>query len=378
MYKNKFFVLVAAFLSLIACKENQTADTTSQIPSVGAIRLSAQDIPLSFEFAARAQGSKETEVRARVGGILLKRNYIEGSQVKEGDILFEIDSAQYKVALDRAVANMAQVEANLKNAQTDWERKEKLAQDKIVSQKSLDDARAALDSYKAAYLQAKAEVDAAQLNLDYTKVTAPISGVTSMETQSEGSLITANGQLTTITQLDPIYVIFSASENEIMSFANMVEKGLIRNPRNESEIYAKIRFSNDEEYKEEGKINFINPSIDENTGTIKLRAVFNNAEQKLRPGQFVRLVMEGLTRINALLVPQEAVMQSGSGSYVYRINNDGKIESVQINTGLIAPDGSWIIDDGLNAGDIIVTEGLMKLRAGMSVNPIFTQSQSAQ
>jgi len=378
MYKNKFFVLVAAFLSLIACKENQTADTTSQIPSVGAIRLSAQDIPLSFEFAARAQGSKETEVRARVGGILLKRNYIEGSQVKEGDILFEIDSAQYKVALDRAVANMAQVEANLKNAQTDWERKEKLAQDKIVSQKSLDDARATLDSYKAAYLQAKAEVDAAQLNLDYTKVTAPISGVTSMETQSEGSLITANGQLTTITQLDPIYVIFSASENEIMSFANMVEKGLIRNPRNESEIYAKIRFSNDEEYKEEGKINFINPSIDENTGTIKLRAVFNNAEQKLRPGQFVRLVMEGLTRINALLVPQEAVMQSGSGSYVYRINNDGKIESVQINTGLIAPDGSWIIDDGLNAGDIIVTEGLMKLRAGMSVNPIFTQSQSAQ
>jgi len=210
MYKNKFFVLVAAFLSLIACKENQTADTTSQIPSVGAIRLSAQDIPLSFEFAARAQGSKETEVRARVGGILLKRNYIEGSQVKEGDILFEIDSAQYKVALDRAVANMAQVEANLKNAQTDWERKEKLAQDKIVSQKSLDDARATLDSYKAAYLQAKAEVDAAQLNLDYTKVTAPISGVTSMETQSEGSLITANGQLTTITQLDPIYVIFSA------------------------------------------------------------------------------------------------------------------------------------------------------------------------
>ena len=127
MFKNKLLVLVTAFLSLTACQENSSTDNVSQVPVVGAIRLSPQDVPLSFEFAARAQGSKETEVRARVGGILLKRNYIEGSRVQEGDVLFEIDSAQYKVALDRAIANMAQVEANLKNAQADWERKEKLA-----------------------------------------------------------------------------------------------------------------------------------------------------------------------------------------------------------------------------------------------------------
>jgi len=378
MLRNKFWVLTAAFLSLTACKENTSSNVPAQIPSVGAIRLVPQDVPLSFEFAARAQGSKETEVRARVGGILLKRNYVEGSRVQEGDVLFEIDPDQYKVALDRAVANMAQVEANLKNAQTDWERKEKLAKDKIVSEKALDEARATLDSYKAAYLQAKAEVDAAQLNLNYTKVTAPISGITSMETQSEGSLITANGELTTITQLNPIYVIFSASENEMMSFANMVDNGLIKNPRNENEIYAKIRFSNGSVYSKEGQINFINPSIDETTGTIKLRAVFDNAEQKLRPGQFVRLVMEGFTRINALLIPQEAVMQSGSGSYVYRIGNDGTIENVQIRTGLTAPDGSWIVDEGLNAGDVIVTEGLMKLRAGMTVEPQFASTVNAQ
>ncbi len=378
MLGNKFLIAMAAFLSLTSCKENTSANTDSQIPNVGAIRLVPQDVPLSFEFAARAQGSKETEVRARVGGILLKRNYVEGARVQEGDVLFEIDPDQYKVALDRAVANMAQVEANLKNAQTDWERKEKLAKDKIVSEKALDEARATLDSYKAAYLQAKAEVDAAQLNLNYTKVTAPISGITSMETQSEGSLITANGELTTITQLNPIYVIFSASENEMMSFANMVDNGLIKNPRNENEIYAKIRFSNGNEYSKEGQINFINPSIDETTGTIKLRAVFDNAEQKLRPGQFVRLVMEGFTRINALLIPQEAVMQSGSGSYVYRVGSDGTIENVQIRTGLTAPNGAWIVDEGLNAGDIIVTEGLMKLRAGMTVEPKFASTANTQ
>ena len=368
LLKQKMYVLAAVLMMLPACNENnEPTNTEPQIPVVGAVKLEPQDVPLSFEFSARAQGSKETEVRARVGGILLKRNYIEGSAVKEGDILFEIDPDQYQVALDRAEANLAQVEANLKNAEIDWARKEKLAKDRIVSEKALDDARAALDSYKASYMQAKAEVNAAKLNLDYTKVKAPISGITSMEAQSEGSLISANGILTSITQLDPIYVIFSASENEILSLSNMVERGLIRNPYNKSEIFALAKFSDGSTYNKEGKINFINPSIDESTGTIKLRAVFENPEQRLRPGQFLRLAMEGLTRINALLVPQEAVMQSGAGSYVYRINAEGKVESVNVRTGLVAPDGSWIIDDGLNPGDVIVTGGLMKIRPGMSV-----------
>lgn len=378
MLRNKILAMAAAILALSACKEDENQNQNAvQVPVVGAVRVEPQNVPLSFEFSARAQGSKETEVRARVGGILLKRNYVEGSAVKEGDVLFEIDPDQYQVALDRAVANMAQVEANLKNAQTDWQRKDKLAKDRIVSEKALDEARAALDSYKAAYLQAKAEVNAAQLNLDYTKVTAPISGITSMETQSEGSLITANGELTSITQLDPIYVIFSASENEILSLTNMVDRGLIKNPYNKSEIFARVQFSDGTTYNQDGKINFINPSIDETTGTIKLRAVFPNPEQRLRPGQFLRLVMEGLTRINALLVPQEAVMQSGAGSYVYRVNDEGKVESVQIRTGLIAPDGSWIIDEGLNPGDVIVTGGLMKIRPGMAVQPKFADTPEA-
>lgn len=378
MLRNKILAMAAAILALSACKEDKNQNQNAvQVPVVGAVRVEPQNVPLSFEFSARAQGAKETEVRARVGGILLKRNYVEGSAVKEGDVLFEIDPDQYQVALDRAVANMAQVEANLKNAETDWQRKDKLAKDRIVSEKALDEARAALDSYKAAYLQAKAEVNAAQLNLDYTKVTAPISGITSMETQSEGSLITANGELTTITQLDPIYVIFSASENEILSLTNMVDRGLIKNPYNKSEIFARVQFSDGTTYNQDGKINFINPSIDETTGTIKLRAVFPNPEQRLRPGQFLRLVMEGLTRINALLVPQEAVMQSGAGSYVYRVNDEGKVESVQIRTGLIAPDGSWIIDEGLNPGDVIVTGGLMKIRPGMAVQPKFADAPEA-
>lgn len=370
LLKNKFLFVVAALLSLSACKDEKNQEqNTPQIPAVGAIKVQPRDVPLSFEFAARAQGSKETEVRARVGGILLKRNYIEGSKVEEGSILFEIDPEPFKVTLSKAKANLAQIEANLKAAETQWVRIDKLSKDKIVSEKARDDARASLDSLKASYLQAQAEVDAAQLNLDYTQVKAPISGITSMETQSEGSLITANGALTTITQLDPIYVIFSASENEILSLTNMVDRGLLKNPQNKSEVSAKVKFGDGTVYNQEGKINFINPSIDEQTGTIKLRAVFPNAQQRLRPGQFLRLVMEGLTRINALAVPQEAVMQSGAGSYVYRVNDKGLVESVQVRTGSTTPEGAWIIDEGLQPGDVILTEGLMKIRPGMPVNP---------
>lgn len=379
LLRNKFLVLAAMVVSLSACKDdNKKAASVAKVPVVGVIKVEPVDVPLSFEFSARAQGSKETEVRARVGGILLKRNYIEGSRVEEGSVLFQIDPEPFKVTLSKANANLAQINAQLKAAETQWERIDKLSKDRIVSEKSRDEARASLDSLKANYMQAQAEVDAAQLNLDYTTVKAPISGLTSMETQSEGSLISVNDELTKITQLDPIYVIFSASENEILSLTNMADRGLIRNPQNKSEISAKVKFGDGNFYTQEGQINFINPSIDEQTGTIKLRAVFPNPKQRLRPGQFLRLTMEGLTRINALVVPKEAVMQSGNGSYVYRVNDKGVIESVEIATGLTTPNGEWIVDEGLKPGDEIIVEGLMLIRPGMTVKPKILNSAPVQ
>lgn len=368
---KKTFALLGAVLALASCKkENDGKPAAAQIPNAEVVVLQPQNIPLSFEFSARAQGSKETEVRARVGGILLKRNYVEGSQVEEGSVLFEIDPAPFAVALSQAKAKLAQNEAQLKAAETQWKRIDKLFADRVVSEKNRDEARANLDSLRASTALAQAEVDSAQLNLDYTTVKAPISGITSMEAQSEGSLITANGILTNITQLDPIYVIFSASESDIASLANMTERGLIRNPQNKSEIKAKVRTGNDKLYPLDGEINFMNPNVDEKTGTIKLRAVFPNPEKKLRPGQFLRLVMEGLTRIDALVVPQEAVMQGASGSFVYRVGSEGLVEAVNVQTGLMTKDGGWIIDQGLEAGDKVIVSGLMKIRPGMKVNPV--------
>ncbi len=379
-FKSKAFVMLAAVLALGGCKKESGAGDSAQVPTVAAVKVEPQNIPLSFEFAARAQGSKETEVRARVGGILLKRNYVEGSQVEEGSVLFQIDPEPFKVTLNQAKAKLAQVNAELKNAETQWQRTEKLYKEKYASEKARDDARANLDSLAASAQLAQAEVDAAQLNLDYTTVKAPISGITSMEVQSEGSLISATGDsslLTHITQLDPIYVIFSASENEILSLTNMVDRGLIRNPENQNEIKAKVRFGNDVVYPLEGEINFMNPNVDQKTGTIKLRAVFPNPEARLRPGQFLRLIMEGLTRIDALVVPQEAVMQASDGAFVYRVNEQGVVESVSVQTGLMTKDGGWIIDSGLKPGDVVIVSGVMKIRPGMTVKPQLIADEAA-
>lgn len=379
-FKSKAFVMLAAVLALGGCKKESGAGDAAQVPTVAAVKVEPQNIPLSFEFAARAQGSKETEVRARVGGILLKRNYVEGSQVEEGSVLFQIDPEPFKVTLNQAKAKLAQVNAELKNAETQWQRTEKLYKEKYASEKARDDARANLDSLAASAQLAQAEVDAAQLNLDYTTVKAPISGITSMEVQSEGSLISATGDsslLTHITQLDPIYVIFSASENEMLSLTNMVDRGLIRNPENKNEIKAKVRFGNDVVYPLEGEINFMNPNVDQKTGTIKLRAVFPNPEARLRPGQFLRLIMEGLTRIDALVVPQEAVMQASDGAFVYRVNEQGVVESVSVQTGLMTKDGGWIIDSGLKPGDVVIVSGVMKIRPGMTVKPQLIADEAA-
>ena len=372
MFKTKkTLAVLVSVLALSGCFEDKNdSRQAAQLPEVKVKVLQAENVPLSFEFSARAQGSKDTEVRARVGGILLKRNYVEGSQVDEGQVLFQIDPAPFEVALAQAKAKLAQNQAKLSAAETQWKRIDKLFAERVVSEKNRDEAKANLDSLRAANALAEAEVDSAQLNLDYTTVKAPISGITSMEAQSEGSLISVNGLLTSITQLDPIYVIFSASESDISSLANMIDRGLVRNPQNKSEVTAKLKTGNDTVYPLDGQINFVNPSIDEKTGTLKLRAVFPNPENRLRPGQFLRLMLEGLTRIDALVVPQEAVMQGASGSFVYRVNADNVVEMVSVRTGIMTKNGGWIIDDGLEAGDKIIVGDLMKMRPGIKVNPV--------
>ncbi|MBQ2885427.1 MAG: efflux RND transporter periplasmic adaptor subunit [Alphaproteobacteria bacterium] len=376
--KKIFSILITLTLLVTGCDDtNQSAKQTS-LPTVDVLKIKAQNVPLSFSFTARAQGYKETEVRARVGGILLKRNYKEGSEVEEGSVLFEIDPEPYEIALKQAEAKLAQNQAELKNAQSQLNRTQTLFKKGYASEKTLDDAIAKADSLKATVQMSEANVDEAKLNLSYTTVKAPISGLTSLEAQSEGSLISTSGSsglLTTITQINPIYVLFSVSENELMALTNMVDSGKVKNPNGVKDIYAKLELSDGSMYNEDGKINFITPNIDTSTGTVTLRAVFPNAQNSIRPGQFLRLILEGLVRVDALVIPQSAVMQDVNGSYVYCINTDNIIKKVLIKTGLNTPNGDWIIDSGLKAGDNVIISDLMKLRQGMSVIPNYIKVQ---
>lgn len=381
MFLRKSFLAVATIIfALTGCDDGDTNKKNQAMP-VDVVQVEPQTVPLTFNFTARAVGAKETEIRARVGGILLKRNYTEGAEVQEGSVLFEIDPEPYKVALKQAEAKLAQIEAELQNATSQLERTEKLFQKGYASAKTRDDAIAKADSLKATVDMAKASVEEAKLNLSYTTVTAPISGITSLEAQSEGSLISTTGTsslLTTITQIDPIYVMFSVTENELMALTNMVQSGKIKNPRGGEDIYAKLELSDGSIYAEEGEINFITPNIDTTTGTAKVRAVFPNPKKAIRPGQFLRLRLEGMERVNALVVPETAIMQGANGSYVYRANKDNIVEAVSVKTGLTTQDKGWIIDEGLNPGDKVITSDLLKLRVGMQVAPQTLSTSTAQ
>lgn len=383
---KKIWNVLALLLNLLilsACGDNNTDE--QNFPTVEVIKVFEQNIPLNLEYSGRTQGSKETAIRARVGGILLKRHYQEGEQVNEGDVLFEIDPEPYKVVLAQAEAKLAQIQAKLTSAKAQWERIDKLAESHIVSERSRDEAKAEYDSLIASSELASAEVDSARLNLDYATVTAPIAGITDTETVSEGSLIAVNDQLTTITQLDPIYVVFSVSENEVMKLSEMISKDMLVNTsaaegRGKEELDAKVRFSNNQFYSETGKVNFIDSSLDRKTGTLKLRATFPNAEHELIPGQFVHLIVDHIARQNAVTIPSEALMQGTSGAYVYRVSKENKVERVAVKADIQTTDERWIIDEGLKAGDVIITKGMMKVRPDMRVKTVIKdeKTQSAE
>ena len=375
-------ILCAALMPamLIACKKEPAPVQKPAPLTVGAVKTVRREVPLAFEYTGKAQGSKETEVRARVGGILVKRNYTEGSKVEEGQVLFEIDRQPYKIALDKAKAELDRQTADLSAVEQQWERVKTLGKKGFASRKAQDEAQARLMSTRASIAAAQAAYENAKLNYDYTLVTASVSGITGMEVHSEGSLISTAGEgalLTTITQVDPIYVVFSMSDNELFRLGDMIEKGLVKNPRGKSEVKAKIRMGDGSFYEKDGVINFINPAIDQSTGTLKLRAVFENPQSKIISGQFVHVELEGLTRQNAVTLPKEAVMQGANGSFVYVVNANGKIESRAVTTGYTSKTGEWVIDEGLEEGETVVVDNFVKIRPDMPVKVKFAEPEPA-
>lgn len=337
-------------------------------PAVTVVELRADEVPLAFEYAARVVASREVEVRAQVGGILLKRDFVEGAEVQQGDVLFEIDPAPYEAELARAEARLQQAEAQQAQAARDYNRAEELFARGSGTEKARDDALSALELAKAEVAAAAAEVKVAELNLGYTKVNAPISGVTSLEQVPEGSLIGTTGDaslLTRISQLDPVHVIFSVSESEFAEARALLESTGMWETASEV-LTVQVVFGDGRVYDHVGRIDFAANQLDLETGTLLVRAVVPNPERRLLPGQFVRAIVRGMSQPDSIVVPHEAVMQGPQGQFVYTVDQDGNAEIRPVQLGREVESG-WIVTSGLRTGDRLITEGIIKVRPGAPV-----------
>jgi membrane fusion protein (multidrug efflux system) len=345
-------------------------------PEVNAITIAPKTLPVTFEAVGQTEGSREVEVRSRVGGILLRRFYTEGSWVKRGTPLFKIDPAPYEAALNKLTGTLAQEEAQLDKAKRDEARLKPLFEENAVSRKDYEDAVSARETAQARVQSARAGVTEAQLNLDYTNVQAPINGVTSRAEKSEGSLVAAGTDLLTrMSQVDPIYANFSYSENALLRVRDEVAAGRLVLPP-DKELKVELKLSDGGTYPMTGRVNFNDFRVQAGTGTIQIRAVFPNPKRTLLPGQFVRVAIHGATRPNAILIPQEAVISGQKGKFVYVVNEDGKAESRPIETGEWRED-EFLATSGLKSGERVVVSGTMKLQPGAPVKVVEAGAKSA-
>ena len=315
---------------------------------VTVIEMQPQKVPTSIEIMAQTEGARETEVRARVGGILVKRLYQEGDTVKAGQPLFQIDRAPYEIAL-------AEAKARAEQTAREASRLKPLAEAKAIAQRDYDDAVSANAMAQAALRQA-------ELNLSWTTVTAPVAGTTSRAVKSDGNLIsTADSLLTSIYPTNPIWVRFSLGESDLAKFpgGRMTEKDIKG---------VELIMANGQTYEKRGKINFLATNIDTTLGTQALRAEFDNAGSQLLPGQFVRVRILTGERDGVFLVPQSAVLQTEQGTLVMTAGPENKVAPRPVKAGeWYGKD--WVILGGLNAGDKVIVDNLIKLRPGAPVEP---------
>ena len=335
-------------------------------PEVTAITVAPKAIPVTFEYVGQTAGSREVEVRARVTGILLKRNFEEGGPVKKGQSLFTIDPAQFEAAAARAQADVAAAEARLEQARRNVTRFKPLYAEKAVSQKDYDDAVSAQQIGTADVAAARARLAEARLNLGYTKVEAPVSGVASRSLQSEGSLVSGpNVLLTSVVQVDPIWVNFGIPDNEASQLRKEIEAGRLAMPK-DGRFEVSLRLADGTQYDRIGLLNFSDVRISATTGTRESRAELPNPKGVLQPGQFVRVLLRGAVHPSAVTVPQRAVLEGPQGKFVYVVNEKSAAEPRPVVAGEWSG-GEWIITSGLKEGDRVIVDGVMKLGPGAPV-----------
>jgi membrane fusion protein, multidrug efflux system len=331
---------------------------------VDAVTVAPRALPVAFEYTAQTAGSREVEVRARVTGILLKRNFEEGARVKQGQSLFSIDPAPYQAALARAEADVAAAEARAQQAARNAARLKPLYAEKAVSQKDFDDAASAEEIGAADVKAAKARLAEVRLSLGYTKVESPVSGIAGRALRSEGSLVSGpEVLLTTVVQVDPIWVNFGIPDNERARLEKEAQAGRLKLPKR---FEVELRLADGSIHPVKGTLDFTDVRVSTATGTSEARAELPNPDGELRPGQFVRVILRGAERPGAILVPQRAVLEGPQGKFVYVISDKGAAEARPVQVGEWVGD-EWIVTSGLQGGEQVITDGVMKIGPGAPV-----------
>ncbi|AHM72692.1 efflux RND transporter adaptor subunit AcrA [Yersinia hibernica] len=374
MSKNRGVMPLAAILVLsgslvlIGCNDKDAAQAhAQQAPEVGIVTLKAAPLNITTELPGRTSAFRVAEVRPQVSGIILKRNYVEGSDVTAGTSLYQIDPATYQAAYDSAKGDLAKAQAAAEIARLTVNRYKPLLGTNYISKQEYDQAVSDLMQANAAVLAAKAAVETARINLAYTQVTSPISGRTGKSSVTEGALVTS-GQataLTTVQQLNPMYVDVTQSSDEFLRLKKELADGTLKQEDGKAKV--RLLLENGTEYAETGSLEFSGVTVDETTGSITIRAIFPNPNEALLPGMFVRARLDEGVRPDALLVPQQGVTRNPRGEATAMVV--GADDKVELRT-LVANQAignKWLVTDGLKAGDRLIVSGLQKIRPGVQV-----------
>ena len=358
-------LVAVAMMFVFRSQPQAVVNQAPPTPEVGVLTLKTRPVALSAELNGRTASFQIAEVRPQVTGIIQKRLFVEGTDVKAGAALYQIDPATYQATLDSAKAALAKAEANQFSARLKADRYKDLVGIKAVSQQDYDDATAAQKQAEAEVAATRAALETARINLDYTRVTAPISGRIGRSAVTAGALVTANQatSLATVQQLDPIYVDVTQSSADLLRLKRLLASGQVKSMEGGK---AKVRLilEDGSSYNLEGQLQFSEVTVEQTTGAITLRAVFPNPKQELLPGMYVRAILETGIDGQAVLVPQRAVSRNPKGEAVtLLVGPDGKVEQRVIGLGR-SVGNQWLVNSGLEAGDRVIVEGVQKVRPG--------------
>lgn len=363
--------LLAVGISLSACGKKAASGPPAMPPQeVGIVTIQPQQAEIVTELPGRTAPFRIAEVRPQVSGIILKRLFEEGGDVKAGEQLYQIDPATYQAAVESAQAAVAKSQAAAQIAKLLVDRRSKLVQSSVISKQDFDDASAAYQQAVADTGSAQAALKTAQIDLEYTKVLSPISGRIGRSAVTEGALVTANqaNALATIQQLDPIYVDVTQSSAQLLRLQREISAGEVTKDGDRTAT-VRLTLEDGTDYPEAGELKFSEVTVNQGTGSVTLRAQFPNPKNQLLPGMFVRAFIKEGVKADALLVPQRAVTRNPRGEPVAMVVGEGnRIEARVLKADRVVGD-NWLVTGGINAGDRVVVEGLQKIGPGAEVKP---------